>query len=387
MDSYDVVIVGAGIVGCSAARHLASDHDVLVLDEDQVAAGTTARASGLVSPEYDLNGHLDAAKYASDRIWDLDGTGHFSVAEGPGVSLVRSPDVETDREMVVRAREAGFDASFHAIDEVADRLPDAFDRSEFAAVGIYEDVGFVDPYTFATTLQRVAEADGAEFRTGVQVEGVTTDGVGTGADTAVSGVDTDDGHVAADHVVVAAGWRTRDLVSEHVALPVRPFRYQTATLEVGFDVSSFPVAWEHDTLLYWRRDLNGDLHVGGQPYFVDDPGSLRTQVRSSFVDALASDLPRYLPAVDSARVVSEDTCPIGDAATPDGRPIVDAPADGRDGLVVATGMHGFGIMLAPLAGGAVRAHVTDESAPFDTDPYRLARFDDRSTAFGSSYID
>ncbi|MGM0399328.1 MAG: NAD(P)/FAD-dependent oxidoreductase [Halobacteriota archaeon] len=380
MDSYDVVIVGAGIVGCSVARHLAPDHDVLVIDEDQVAAGTTARASGLVSPEADLNSHLDAAKYASDRIWALDGTGHFTVSEGPGVSLVRSADVETDRAMVERAQNAGFEASFHDAAEVADRLPDAFDLAAFAAVGIYEDVGFVDPYTYATTLQGEAEADGAEFRTGVRVDGVTTDG-------AVTGVDTAEGHVAADHVVVAAGWRTRDLVSEHVALPVRPFRYQTATLEVDVDVADFPVAWEHGTLLYWRRDLNGDLHVGGQPYFVDDPGSLRTQVRPSFMDALAQDLPRYLPAVDTARVVSEDTCPIGDAATPDGRPIVDAPADGPDGLVVATGMHGFGIMLAPLAGGAVRSLLTGESVPFDIDPYRVSRFDDRSPTFGSSYID
>ncbi|UWG46530.1 Glycine/D-amino acid oxidase (deaminating) [Halanaeroarchaeum sp. HSR-CO] len=380
MDSYDVVIVGAGIVGCSVARHLASDHDVLVIDEDQVAAGTTARASGLVSPEYDLNGHLDAAKYASERIWNLDGTGHFTVSEGPGLSLVRADEVETDRDRVERAQAAGFDASFHEVDEVADRLPDAFDLGSFAAVGIYEDVGFVDPYTYARTLQGEAEADGAEFRTGVRVEGVTADG-------AVTGVDTVDGHVAADHVVVAAGWRTRDLIAEHVAIPVRPFRYQTATLEVDVDVSDFPVAWEHETLLYWRRDLNGDLHVGGQPYFVDDPGSLRTQVRPSFMEALAQDLPRYLPAVDTARVVAEDTCPIGDAATPDGRPIVDAPADGPDGLVVATGMHGFGIMLAPLAGGAVRSLVTGESVPFDIDPYRVSRFDDRSTTFGSSYID
>lgn len=380
MESYDVVIVGAGIVGCSVAHHLAPDHDVLVLDEDQVAGGTTARASGLVSPEYDLNAHLDAATYASEQIWDLDGTGHFTVSEGPGVSLVREAAVETDREMVERARNAGFDATFLDIDAAADRLPDAFDLSEFAAVGLFEDVGFVDPYTYATTLQAEAESAGAEFRTGVRVERVTTAG-------GVTGVDTDDGPIAADSVVVAAGWRTRELVSEHVAMPVRPFRYQTATLEVDVDVETFPVAWEHETLLYWRRDLNGDLHVGGQPYFVDDPGSMRTQVRPSFREALATDLPRYLSDVETARIVSEDTCPIGDAATPDGLPIVDAPSEGPAGLVVATGMHGFGIMLAPLAGGAVRAIVTGEPAPFDLDPYRLDRFDDRTTAFGSSYID
>jgi sarcosine oxidase subunit beta len=380
MDSFDVVIVGAGIVGCSIANHLAPDHEVLVLDEEQVASGTTARASGLVSPEYDLNEHLDAAGYASDRIAALDGTGHFTLGEGPGVSLVREGDVETDREIVERAQNVGFDATLVDVDEAADRLPAAFDLSEFVAVGFFEDTGFVDPYTYATTLQAEAEAAGAEFRTGVRVERVRTDG-------AVTGVETDAGTITADNVVIAAGWRTRNLVAEHVAVPVRPFRYQTATLEVDVDVSSFPIAWEHETLLYWRRDRNGDLHVGGQPYFVDDPGTRRTQVRSSFREALAVDLQRYLPDIGTARVASEDTCPIGDAATPDGAPVFDVPADGPAGLVLATGMHGFGIMLAPLAGAAVRAHVTGEDAPFDLGPFGLSRFESRSTDFGSSYIE
>ncbi|MFW5937846.1 MAG: NAD(P)/FAD-dependent oxidoreductase [Halanaeroarchaeum sp.] len=379
MDSYDVLIVGAGIVGCSVARHLAVDHDVLVLDEDQVAAGTTGRASGLVSPEYDLNQHLDAARYAADRISALDGTGHFSVSGGPGVSLVRPGDVKADRDIVERARSAGFDATLLDADEAAERLPETFDLSPFAAVGVFEDTGFVDPYTFATTLQAEAEADGAEFRTGVRVEAIATDGV-------VTGVETDQGVITADHVVVAAGWRTRELVREYVDVPVRPFRYQTATLEVDVDVSSYPIAWEHETRLYWRPDRNGDLHVGGQPYFVDEPGRLRTQVRPSFRQALAADLPRYLPDIGTARVVTADTCPIGDAATPDGVPIFDAPREGPSGLVVATGMHGFGIMLAPLAGGAVRAHLTGEAAPFDLDPFRLSRFETRSVDFGSSYI-
>ena len=85
-------------------------------------------------------------------------------------------------------------------------------------------------------------------------------------------------------------------------------------------------------------------------------------------------------------MLTEGTCPTGDAATPDGVPIVDAPAEGPDGLVVATGMHGFGIMLAPVAGVAARARVTGDDPPFPSAPYALDRFADCSTDFGSSYI-
>lgn len=379
MDSYDVAIVGAGVVGCAAAYDLATDHDVLVVDRDQVAGSTTAKASGLVSPQVDVPDTLDAARYAVEAFRELDGTGHFSFSERPGVSLVNEAELAEEREMVVRTQDAGLGAELVDVEAAAERLPDAFDLSPFSAVGFYDDMGWVDPYTLATTLQAEAEAEGATFRTGVTVEGII-------GEDSLTGIETTEGTIEADHVVVAAGWRTRDLVADLVAVPVRPFRYQTATLDVDADVSDFPVAWEHDTRLYWRPEHNGDLHVGGQPYFVGDPGSVSTQVLPSFRDSVAMDLPTYLPGLGRARVVSEDTCQTGDAASPDGVPILDAPAEAPDGLTVATGMHGFGIMLAPVAGAAVRALVTGESAPFDLDAFSLSRFEDRSADFGSPYI-
>lgn len=384
MDSYDVVIVGAGVVGAAAGYELAPDHDVLVVDRDQVAAGATAKASGLVSPQYDLPNHQQAARFAVERFRDLDGTGHFTFTERAGVSLVRPEEVESDRSIIERVQAAGMAAELLDVEDAAPGLPAAYDLSGFAAVGIVEAMGWVDPYTFATTLLEEAQAAGAEVRTGVTVESVAVDGAGS--EGTVTGVETDEGRVAADDVVVAAGWRTRDLVAEHVAVPVRPFRYQTATLEVEADVSAFPVTWEHETRLYWRPEHNGDLHVGGQPYFVDDPGTVSTQVRPSFRDAVATDLPRYVPGLGDARIVSEDTCPTGDAASPDGVPILDAPRDAPDGLAIATGMHGIGIMLAPVAGAVVRAAVTGEDAPFDVAPFALSRFADRSADFGSEYI-
>src|SRR5579864_9458648 len=49
-DRTDVVVVGAGILGCSAAYHLrtAGIGDVLLLDRDDVAQGTTSAGAGFV---------------------------------------------------------------------------------------------------------------------------------------------------------------------------------------------------------------------------------------------------------------------------------------------------------------------------------------------------
>ena len=50
IDQAAVVIIGGGVIGCSAAYHLAKRGitDVLVIERNQLASGATARAAGLV---------------------------------------------------------------------------------------------------------------------------------------------------------------------------------------------------------------------------------------------------------------------------------------------------------------------------------------------------
>ena len=54
-DRYDVVIIGAGIVGCLTARELAKyDLDILVIErESDVGAATSAANSALIHAGYD----------------------------------------------------------------------------------------------------------------------------------------------------------------------------------------------------------------------------------------------------------------------------------------------------------------------------------------------
>ena len=381
-EGYDVAIVGGGINGCVAAKFLADDHDVVVVERDQIAGGTTAKASGLISVVHDYIGHLGAARYALDFFDDYDGTGEFEFTRRPNVSLV-APENEARARAEAERMADDFDVAYlETTDAVEERFPGVFELDPFVGAVVVEEGGWVDPYTLTMTYRADAEASGATFETGVEVTGIATE------DGAVTGVETGDGTFEADDVVVAAGWRTRDLVSEFVDLPIRPFRYQTLNLEVEreFD-ESFPVAWDARTGLYWRPEHNGDLHVGGGTYFVPDEGNVRNTVTESFRDLVAEEIPTLVGDLGSARIVGGDTCPIGDTATPDELPIHDAPAECPEGLAVSTGMHGFGIMGSPATGAAVRAVVTGEGAPFSMSEFSLERFDDRSRSFGSTYIE
>lgn len=379
-DPYDVIIVGGGVVGCGAAYELAPDHDVLVLEKDTVASGATGKASGLLSSVYDHQANLEAARYATDFFESFDGTRHVSIDGSAGVFLFTEAERDHAETAAENAAEAGFGAEVLDVEALRDRYPGVFNLESFVGGVVFDDAGWTDSYTLATALQKEAEAEGATFETGVAVGKIQ-------AEETVTGVRTEHGEFEAPVVVVATGWRTRGLLSGIVEVPVRPFRYQTAELEVeGRLDESFPIAWEHEDLLYWRPTRDGSLHVGGQPYFVGSPGTTKHGTTADFKRSIATAIPEYLPSLGDPRLQSDDTCLTGDAATPDTLPILDAPQDTPDGLVVATGMHGLGIMLAPVAGRAVRTLVTGEDAPFPIDPYRLSRFEDRGVDFGSDYI-
>lgn len=365
---YEVLVVGGGLAGVSAARELATDHDVAVLEADQLAAGATGHASGLVTVVADWDGQPEAARYSVEFFRDYDGTGEFTFHERPFVQLRTEPGLDGLGEEAAGFRDRGFDVTAYDADGLDDRYPGVFDLDDHTGAMVVEEAGWVDPYTYAVTLADEAVDRGADVETGVEVsELVVTDGQ-------VRGVETPDGVVTAEQVVVATGWRAPALAG--VDMPVRPFRYQTANLETAADVADYPIAWDQDSRLYWRAERNGELHAGGGAYYVSTPGSVRSATTEGFHRLLATTVPARLPALQDAGLVSDDTCPTGDSATPDHLPIIDRPADAPEGLVVATGLHGFGIMAGPAIGRAIRARVAEEDAPFPLDAFRHDRFDD-----------
>jgi glycine/D-amino acid oxidase-like deaminating enzyme len=373
---YDAVVVGAGVIGAAVARELATDHDVLVVDRGQVAGGATGKASGIVSLQVHYEHAPEAVEHAHDFIEAYDGHRNVEFTPRPRVKLARADQRADARAYADLLQSRGFDATYLDGDAVEERFPGVFDRSANAGAVVAERMGWLDPHTFTTALVRDAEDRGADLRTGVTVESLAVDGGD------VVGVETGEGAVAADTVVAAAGWRTRPLLEGVLSLPVRPERYQTVTLDVDRDLDeNFPMGGASDPGHYWRPERGGQLHVGGGTHVVDPPGAVRSSADEAFVQSVASSMPDRIVGIDDARVASTGVCPTGDAVTPDRYPIVDAPEAAPDGLLVATGFSGFGVMAAPIAGTLAGRLARGESPPFPVEHFRLDRFADRSADF------
>ena len=203
-DRAETVIVGAGIVGTSAAYHLAElgVTDVLVVDQGSLfeTGGSTSHAPGLV---FQTNGSRTMCRIARDTValydsLDLDGEpGWYGVG---GIEVATTPE-----RMQELQRRQGFARSFGLEDttlltpgEAADRIP-LLDPSTILGGYLVPSDGIAKAVRLATALARRAEAKGVAFEGGVTVTGFDI------RDGRVRAVETDHGFIECERVLICAG--------------------------------------------------------------------------------------------------------------------------------------------------------------------------------------
>lgn len=370
----DVIVIGGGVAGIAVARDLAADHDIVVIEKGQVAAEASGLAAGLIGLRATYPETPAISDHAADFFESYDGTGQFSYERREYVRLIPT-DVSVEIHREANTAGDGHAGTFRMPAELRDRYR-RLKMAEFAGAVEYDAApghGWLDPFTFAATLRNDAETRGAIVRTETPMTDLVVE------DDQVTGVELPETTIRAPMVVVAAGWWTPRLLDGIVELPVRPYRTQCLVLDPSEDVSDLPMGSLPEEHIYWRPEQNGDLLVGGWSFPVEEPEAASRSEDERFRDHVARVVPRIFDEMDQAGFV--DGWAGVDAATPDTHPVIDAPADAPDGLVVATGFHGRGVMTAPVTATAVRSLVTDTNAPFPLDSFRVDRFESRSPDF------
>lgn len=393
MSDFDVAVVGSGVAGLSSAWHMAEDQDVLVVDADRIGNGTSSRASGVIMTPIDYPNQPEWTEHAVDFFKEMNGRGVFEFTEREYVRGVRSEEIEGARDVAER-------------DWVTLRDPDEYakwdetfdDDSPYEKVLVWdENTGYFDVDEFLPTMERMCVQRGTEFRPDTQVEEVRVE------DGEVVGLETEYRTVDADSVVVAAGSGTRPLLEDVLPLPIRRFVWNVAYLDVELP-DGYPMGGDAQEEIYWRPTRDNNLLIGIEHYYGNDnlprerrstgergakgaePSSLRgddhMKMGPELEQLLTEDVPELYTHVESAEdAVRWEVCPMADCTTPDASPIIDAPDEGPDDLVVAAGFHGAGVMATKSIGAAVRSFLTDDDCPFPREPHLLDRFDTRDTDF------
>jgi sarcosine oxidase subunit beta len=194
---------------------------------------------------------------------------------------------------------------------------------------------------------------------GTILQHTTVTGIHVRAGKAVA-VETDQGTVGCDAVVVAAGPHTARIAAMMgVDVPVAPARAEIIVTE---PVPLIRYGGADGNGLYGRQTLRGNLAYGGGPHEWIELVDARTPraVNSPVVRSLARRLAEMFPRLGHVRVIRSWAGVIEN--TPDGRPILDRLEDPSNVVIATMSSVGFG--LSPASGHALAQLVTHGDCDF-----------------------
>lgn len=365
----EIVVVGGGIIGCSAAAILADrGARVTLLERTELGAGASGRNLGAIQHPFDP---ILAPLYVDSltRYRALaDDTGDFSIGADPAGLLLlnRDPDAAA-----VQARRQAL-----AVPELRPRLLSPYEvaaaepslRPGPAAVRL--DTGFPIPPASATAAwAALADARGARILVGSAGEPVIEEGVAVGVRLA------DGTQLAADAVLVAAGPGTATLVDPTGAWqPIHPT--WGVTLQLRLDGAAPHHIVEEDEVDAINRASAATARAASET--AGEPPSLFSIASAAGVSTLGStflpDEPdpariasllirrgtEFLPAVERAEVLERRLCARPQSV--DGRPFIGA-VGGIDALFVCAGHGPWGISTGPASAAIVARAILDNTPP------------------------
>lgn len=377
--SADVVVVGSGAFGASAAFHLARRGvRVTVLERAALASQTSPRAAGLTSQVRATRALTRLAQRAVAKLAAFgDETGEpLRFTRSGALKIARTErDAEQLALEVERAAAIGVPLDLVSVAEARKRLPILHDRGIVAVTWSPTDCN-VEPSELPIGYLRAAERLGAVLLPHTPAQGFELDAHG------IAGVRTPGGVVAARIVVDAAGAWARAVAAELGAdLPVVPTRHQLLITEPIAGVGpEFPIARVIDANVYVRHERGG-LMLGGYEPDPLQPDPPPDDVRALPLDIevlwrLARQVGEQFPIFqDPAIRIAEHRGGLP-TLTMDDRYLV-GPVPGVAGAWVMSGCCVGGLSVSPALGEAIAEWIVDGAPALDLSDVSPARFGGR----------
>ena len=359
-DNYDVIVLGLGGMGSAAARHLAG-RGARVLGLERFTAahdlGSSHGDTRIVRMAYFEKPDYVPLLRRAYELWDQ-----------LGADVGRPLFVRTGALMIGRPESAVVAGTLASVlewtlahevldqAEMARRFPQFELRPDEMAV--YEqDAGYVNPEDAVQAHLTLAAGAGADLRFGATVTGWRLGPTGTGG----VEVDTTDGTVHADRLVIAAGAWTPTLVPQ-LRFPMRIGRRVMHYLEPTAGATGAPDFAPDRFPVYIFETGPGD-EIYGFPLVGPPAGGIKVGFHHRGPDVDPDQVDRVVSAAeqDEMREILTDRIPgLGGphvqtkvclySLTPDEHFVIEQLA-GTDGRVtVAAGFSGHGFKFTPVVG-------------------------------------
>ncbi|MFI6460887.1 NAD(P)/FAD-dependent oxidoreductase [Streptomyces sp. NPDC050528] len=364
----EVVVIGGGVIGTSIAYHLARAgvRDVVLVERDELAAGSTSKAAGGVRAQFSdgLNVQLGARSLEAFDRFEED-TGYDIGLHRVGyLFLLSTPEDVASFETGVRLQNS-LDVPSRMIDPAeARRLSPLISTEGLLAAAYSPDDGHCTPEAVVHGYASAARAHGATILRHTDVTGIETHG-----DT-ITAVVTTLGRIDTDTVICAAGaWSKGIGAMAGVDLPVQPLRRQIAVTEpVPGLPPTLPMTIDFTTSLYFHTEGPGLLVGMSDP---DERPGFATDTHDRWIPRLADAMRRRAPDLLELRRTG------GWAGlyenTPDHNALI-GEATSVSRFLYATGFSGHGFLQGPAVGEVVRDLYLGHVPFVDVSPLSAGRF-------------
>jgi 4-methylaminobutanoate oxidase (formaldehyde-forming) len=381
-DRASVVIIGGGVAGCSIAYHLTKIGltDVVLLERSKLTSGTTWHAAGLVGQLRATRNLTELARYTADLYHSLEAeTGQATGFKQNGsISVAKTPArFEELKRGASMGKTFGLEIDVLSTGEIRERWPLLAVDDLVGGVFLHKD-GQCNPIDTTQALAKGAKMRGARI---FENTAVTKIRIERGRAT---GVETPEGFIAADTVVLCAGmWSHRIARDCGVAVPLHAAEHFYIVTEPMKGLpGNLPVLRVQDECAYYKEDA-GKLLVGCfEP--VAKPWGMQGIPEDFSFETLPEDYEHFEPILNAAvrRVPALADAGIQlffngpEAFTPDDRYYVGETPEVRD-LFVATGFNSIGIQSSGGVGKVLAQWILDRRPPLDladVDIRRIAPF-------------
>lgn len=352
----DVIVIGGGIIGCSAAFHLGRRKGtrVLVIEKGPLGSGMTRRSGAFVraalATPTETRLALASANYFRQWKEIVGGSCGFT----PTGLLVIASEEQAARlnDQLAQWNALGAPIQTLSRGEVRDLQPDA--QVDDVALAAHDaTAGFADPMLTAQTLAARAKELGVIFKTGTMVKRIQVE-YGRAV-----GVETNIGAIEALNVVICAGaWSDRLLAPLRATIGLRAQRVPLVFFERSADLRAGHLAFEDWASGAHFRPHTFGLTAGGLLAASEqvNPDSFDEAISAAFIADAQQRMAARLPALARARYIRGHA---GAYETRDDGRAVLGRVPGIAGLFVAAGFGSVGFTIAPAVGACLAELVLD----------------------------
>jgi monomeric sarcosine oxidase len=379
MKTYDVAIVGSGIMGASAAYELArKGASVALIDQAALPnpQGASVDHSKIFRFAYPDPLYVRMAVEAL-RFWrELEQQSATPMLAEAGLLMLANRAAGFETQTYEALGSQGLAAQLLDSAEVCERFPQFHKAAN--AFAVFDPSGGIlhaDKAVQATI--NLARRFGAEVFENEQVVALEKDGQGS-----LLRSHTEQSWRSSLLLVASGPW-TRKLLPDFANL-LTPTRQEVVYFEpaagkspndgnANFAISAFPIFIEMDSGYYGfpvhhKGALKIGNHLKGQTL---DPYAFDEEVGAGFIEGCREFFARTIPALADARVLKSHVCIYNNS--PDDDFIIDWHPH-MEGVLLATGFSGHGFKFGPLIGQMVAELLLEGTCKYPLERFRLARF-------------